>query len=101
MSNQIFSNLQFGSLLKNSFCSIFIDWGDTIIGKISCLCCIKRLVLTFLEKSAAFNSNRKTLLKSCFNTSRASILFSVSLRREKGFGALAQDIGRAVIGFLN
>ena len=91
MNNQTFSNLQFRPQLKIFFHSIHIDLRDTSGEKLPFVCDgITRLVLMFSK-----SERRYKMVAS----RQKEIPFYGGVRQElgRGFGAIAQDIGRTAI----
>ena len=101
MNYQTFSNLQFRPLLKISFHSIHIDLRDTSGEKIPFVSVgITRLVLMFRKASNIhFLPERRYKI---VDSREIEIPFhrGVGRQRRRGFGALAQVIGRTAIPFL-
>ena len=101
MNYQTISNMQFRPLLKNSFHSIHFDLRDTSGEKIPFVSVgITRLVLMFRKAS-----NIQFQPKRCYKmvaSRQVEIPYyrSVGRQRGRGFGALAQVIGRTEIPFL-
>ena len=101
MNYQTFSNLQFRPLLKNSFHSIHIDLRDTSGEMIPFVSVgITRLVLMFRKASNIhFQHNRRYKVVA---SKEVEIPFYRGAGRQqgRGFGALAQVIGRTAVPFL-
>ena len=101
MNYQTFSNLQFRPLLKISFHSIQIDFkvagGETIpfvsVG-------LTRLVLMFRKASNIHFSSERRYSMVASRQIEIPFYRGVGRQRGRGFGALAQVIGRTAISFL-
>ena len=101
MNYQTFSNLQFRPLLKNSFHSIHIDLRDSSGEKIPFVAVgITRLVMMF-RKVANFHFSHIRHYKMVASRKVEIPYYSgVGRQRRRGFGALAQAMGRTRIPFL-
>ena len=101
MNYQTFSNLQFRTLLKNSFHSIQIDLRDTSGEKITFVSVgITRLVLMF-RKVSNINFQHVRYYKTVASRQVEIPYYkAVGRQRGRGFGALPQVIGRTAIPFL-
>ena len=101
MNYQTFSNLPFRPLLKNSFHSIHIDLGDTSGEKIPFVSVgIARFVLMSRKASNIhFYSKRRYKVVASIQI-EIPFYRGVGRQRGRGFGALAQGIGRTAIPFL-
>ena len=103
MNHQTFKDLQFGPLLQNSFYNIYIDLKDKSGQKIPFLFVgITRLVSIFDVSESLQHS---ILTQRCYNmvaSTHLDITFNrdIGQQRGRGFGALAQKIGRTAISFL-
>ena len=101
MNYQTFSNLQFRPLLKNSFHSIHIDLRDTSGEKIPFVSVgITRLVLMFREASNIHFQPKRRYKMVASRQVEIPFYRGVGRQRGRGFGALAQVIGRTAIPFL-
>ena len=95
MNYQTFSNLQFRPLLKRSFHSFHIDLKDTSGAK------IRFVSVLMFRKASNIHFLRKRRYKMVASR-QVEILFyrGIGRQRGRGFGALAQVIGRTAIPFL-
>ena len=101
MNYQTFSNLQFRPLLKNSFHSIHIYLRDTSGEKIPFVSVgITRLVLMFRKASNIHFQPKKRYKMVASRQVEIPYYRAVGRQRGRGFGALAQVIGRTAIPFL-
>ena len=101
MNYQTFSNLQFRPLLKNSFHSIHIDLRDTSGEKIPFVSVgITRLVLMFRKVSIIHFQHIRYYKKVASRQVEIPYYRVVGRQRGRGFGALAQVIGRTAVPFL-
>ena len=101
MNYQTFSNLQFRPLLRNSFHSIHIDLRDTSGEKIPFLSVsISRLVLMFGKVFSIHFQHIQYYKMVASRQVEFPNYRAVGRRRGRGFGALAQVIGRTAIPFL-
>ena len=101
MNYQTFSNLQFRPLLKNSFHSIHIDLRDPSGGKIPFVFVgITRLVLMFRKASNIHFRYVRYYKMVASRQVEIPYYRAVGRQRGRGFGALAQVIGRTAIPFL-
>ena len=101
MNYQTFSNLQFRPLLKNSFHSIHIDLRDTSGQKTPFISFgITRLVLMFRKVSNIHFYYVQYYKMVASRQAELPYYRAVRRQRGKGFGALAQVIGRIAIPFL-
>ena len=101
MNYQTFSNLQFRPLLKNSFHSIHIDLRDTSGERVPFVSVgITRLVLMFREASNIHFQSKRRYKMVALRQVEISYCRGVGRQRGRGFGALAQVIGRTAIPFL-
>ena len=101
MNYQTFSNLQFRPLLKNSFHSIHINLRDPSGEKIPFVSVgITRLVLMFRKASNIHFQPKKRYKVVASRQVEIPYYRSVGRQRGRGFGALAQVIGRTAIPFL-
>ena len=102
MDYQILKNLHFKPLLKNSFHSFHIDLIDTRGEKITFLSVgFTRLVFMF-RKTFSTQFQRKTFYKMV-PARQIEIPYyrDIGRQRGRGFGALAQNIGRKNMPFLH
>ena len=101
MSYQTFSNLQFIPLVQNSFHNIQIDLRDTTGAKIPFVSVrITRLVLMF-RKASHIHFQRKTRYKMVASRQVAIPYYrGIGRQRGRGFGVLAQVVGRTAMPFL-
>ena len=100
MNYQTISNLQFRPLLKNSFHSIHIDLRDTTGEKTQFVSVgITRLSLMF-RKASNIHFLSKRRYKMVASRQKEIPFYSVGRQRGRGFGALAQIIGRTAIQIL-
>ena len=101
MNYQIFINLQFRPLLKNSFHSIHIDLRDTSGEKITFVSVgITRLVLMFKKASNSHFYSKRRYKEFASRQLEIPFYRGVGRQRGRGFGALAQVLGRTAIPFL-
>ena len=101
MNYQTFSNLQFRPLLKKCFHSIHIDLRDTSGEKIPFVSVgSTRLVLMFRKVSSIHFQHIRYYKMVASRQVEIPYYRAVGRQREKGFGALAQVIGRTAIPFL-
>ena len=101
MNYQTFSNLQFRPLLKNSFHSIHIDLRDPSDEKVLFVSVgITRLVLMFRKVSNIHFYNIRYYKMVASRQVEIPYYRAVGRQRGRGFGALAQVIGRTAIPFL-
>ena len=101
MNYQTFSNLQIRPLLKNSFHSIHIDLRDTTGEKIPFVSVgISRLVLMFRNVSNIHFYHIRYYKMVASRQVGIPFYRAVGRQRGRGFGALAQVIGRTTIPFL-
>ena len=101
MNYQTFSNLQFRPLLKNSFHSIHINLRDPSGVKIPFVSVgITRLVLMFKRVSNIHFQHIRYYKMVASRQVEIPYYRAVGRQRGRGFGALAQVIGRTAIPFL-
>ena len=101
LNYQTFSNLQFRPLLKNSFHSIHIHLRDTGGEKIPFVSVgITRLVLMFRKVSNIHFCHIRYYKMVASRQVEIRYYRGVGRQRGRGFGALAQVIGRTAIPFL-
>ena len=101
MNYQTFSNLQFRPLLKNSFHSIHINLRGTSGEKIPFVSVgITRLVLMFRKTSNIHLKPKRRYKMVASKQVEIPYYRGVGRQRGRGFGALAQGIGRTAIPFL-
>ena len=101
MNYQTFSNLQFRPLLKNSFHSIHIELRDTSGEKIPFVSVgITRLVLMIRKVSNIHFEHIRYYKMVASRQVEISYYRAVGRQTGRGFGALAQVIGRTAIPFL-
>ena len=101
MNYQTFSNLQFRPLLKNSFHSIHIDLRDTSGEKIPFVSVgMTRLVLMFRKASNIHSWSKRRYKMAASREVEIPYYRGVGRQRGRGFGALAQVIGKTAIPFL-
>ena len=101
MNYQTFTNLQFRPLLKNFFHSIHIDLRDTSGEKIPFVSVgITRLVLMFRKASNIHFWYVRYYKMVASRQVEIPYFKGAGRQRGRGFGALAQVIGRTAIPFL-
>ena len=101
MNYQTFSNLQFRPLLKNSFDSTHIDLRDPFDEKKPFVFVgITRLVLMFRIASKIHFQTKRRYKMVASRQVEVPYYRGVGRQRGRGFGALAQVIGRTAIPFL-
>ena len=101
MNYQTFSNLQFIPLLKNSFHSIHIDLRDKYCEKIPFVSGgITRFVLMFRRKCNIHFQQIRYYKMVASRQVEIPYYRAAGRQRGRGFGALAQVIGRTAIHFL-
>ena len=101
MNYQTFSNLQFRPLLKNSFHNIHIDLRDTSGEKNPFVSVsVTRLVLMFRKVSNILFQHIRYNKMVASRQVETPYYRGVGRQRGRGFGALAQVIGRTAIPFL-
>ena len=101
MNYQRFSNLQFIPQLKNSFHSIHIDLRDTSGEKLLFVSVgVTRLVLMFGKMSNTHFYHKRYYEAVASRQVEIPYCRVVGRQRGRGFGALAQVIGRTAIPFL-
>ena len=100
MNYQTFSNLQFRPPLKNSFHSIHIDLRDTSGQKKPFVSAgITRLVLMFTKASNLHFLPKRRYKMVASRQVEIPFYRGTGRQRARGFGALAQVIGRTAIPF--
>ena len=100
MNYQKFSNLQFRPLLKKPFYSIHIDLRDTNSEKILFVSVgITRLVLMFRKASNIHFKSKRRYKMVASKQIEIPLYRGVGRQRGRGFGALAQIIGRTAFPF--
>ena len=101
MNYQTFSNLQFRTLLKNSFHSIHIDLKDTSGEKVPFVSVgISRLVLMFKKVSNIHFQHVRQYKMVASRQVKIPYYRAFGRQRGRGFGALAQVLGRTAIPIL-
>ena len=100
MNYQTFSNLEFKPLLKNSFHSIHIDLRDTSGEKIPFVSVGITRLLLIIRKVSSIHFLHIRYYKLVASRQAENLYYrAVGRQTGRGFGALAQVIGRTAISF--